>query len=413
MYGKHNVDWQQRVDFNRLRQDRLTQAHKAMHKHGVGAAIFYNWDSMRWLTSNFSHPYTRHIAWHCIVMFRDAGFPYVYTKENRDDYWLKNDAPWLKDRIISDKVLAQPELIQMIEPDQAEKVWDRYVQQIKSLMKEHGVEGLPISIDYAGMHLINALQKAGLKVVDGNHWIMDAGIVKTDDEIELMRMAATCNEAGYGAFVREFRAGMRENDAQAIMAKAIYQAGAEYIEGWVVCAGPRSSPRGFNYSDRIVRPGEIMSVEACHVNYCGYKVCYDRTFKIGGKPTDAQKRLYAATADLHHKVMDLLKPGVTNHDVARLRPNPHEPFKDIKELKDYTAGFTNHFGGMGIRWNDAPAISTTGPAVVLEKNMVLAYHGIFWLINGDGMAVENTYRITETGCENLCQWPFDELMVLG
>ena len=106
-------------------------------------------------------------------------------------------------------------------------------------------------------------------------------MIKTDEEIELMRMAATCNEAGYSALVQELRPGMRENDAQGIMAKAMYSAGAEYIEGWVACAGDRGAPRNFNASDRVIRPGELLTMEACHVTFCGYKVCYDRTFCVG------------------------------------------------------------------------------------------------------------------------------------
>ena len=107
------------------------------------------------------------------------------------------------------------------------------------------------------MPSFDALTEAGLTIVDGNAWILEADMVKTDDEIELMKMAATCNEAGYGLLVKEFRPGIRECDVQAIMAKGIYNAGAEYIEGWVVNSGPRTSPRNFNWSDRVVRPGEL------------------------------------------------------------------------------------------------------------------------------------------------------------
>ncbi len=47
MLGKTNVDWQQRIDFDRLRKDRIARANQMLHKHGIGAAIVYNWDSRR------------------------------------------------------------------------------------------------------------------------------------------------------------------------------------------------------------------------------------------------------------------------------------------------------------------------------------------------------------------------------
>jgi len=68
-------------------------------------------------------------------------------------------------------------------------------------------------------------------------------------------MAASITEAGYGAVYKDVRIGMKENDVQGIMIKAIYEAGGEYEEGWVVNAGDRTNPRSFNWSDRPLSPG--------------------------------------------------------------------------------------------------------------------------------------------------------------
>ncbi|MFC1908669.1 M24 family metallopeptidase [Chloroflexota bacterium] len=413
-YGKYNNDWQQRIDFQHLRNERIKRAHEMLHKYDIGAAMVFSWDSARYLSNPWSHPYTKHVPFRFVLLIRDAGFPYISTIKNFDDMQVINDCPWLKDRIVTEDILSQPEVIRFRSDEDAAKRWARTVQQIRSLMKEHGVDGLPVSIDYGPPHMTKALQDTGIKVIDGNAWILEAGMVKMDDEIELMKMAATCNEAGYAAVFNEFRPGMRECDAQGIMAKGIYGAGAEYLEGWVVNSGPRTSPRQFNWSDRTVRPGELMSLEACHVNYCGYKVCYDRTFLVAGKPTELQKKLYETTAELHHRVMDLLKPGITTLDIDRSRPFPPKRFKSLKDLsKFHDTWYTNHFGGMGIRWEDAPSCTANEPERVIEKNMCIAYHSIFCVEGYEGVAIENTYRITETGCENLCKWPFDELMIIG
>ena len=414
LWGKNNVDWQQRVDFNRLREGRVEKAQKMLVKHGIGAAIIFNWDSQRWLTSAWSHPYGKHIPGRYILLIRGAGFPYVSVIEGFDDKVLIKDSPWLHGRIVSEEYLSQPEVIKFRRYDDAAGRWKKVAEQIKDLMKQHGVDGLPVSIDYGPPHLTKALEQGGLNVMDGNAWILEADMVKTDDEIETMKMAASCNEAGYGLLMREFRPGMRENDVQAIMAKAIYEAGAEYIEGWVVNSGPRTSPRNFNWSDRIIRPGELVSVEACHVNFCGYKVCYDRTFFSGGKPNDLQKEVYELTAELHFKVMDMLKPGITTWDIDKTRPFPPKYFDSLKELREYRSTYyTNHLGGMGIRWEDAPTCSVHEPEIVIEKNMCIAYHNIHCINGYEGVAIENTYRITDNGCELMTKWPFGELMVLG
>ncbi len=413
-YGKSNVDWQQRVNFDKLRSDRITKAHKMLNKYGIGAAIVFNWDSQRWLSDGWNHPYTKHVPWKFILLVKDAGFPYVPGVRDFDEQQVIDDAPWLKDRVLTPDVLLQPEIIKLRTTEDASKRWAKTVGQIKDIMKKHGVENMPVSVDYANPIFIEQLQKGGLKVVDGSPWILEADMVKTDQEVELMKMAAGCNEAGYSNFIHEFRAGMRECDAQAFMAKGIYGAGAEYIEGWVTNSGPRTSPRTFNWSDRVVRPGELFSLEACHVNWCGYKVCYDRTFIVGGKPTELQKALYDVTAELHHRVMGLLKPGITSLDIDKTRPFPPKMFKGLEDIKQLrSTWYTNHFGGMGIRWDDAPTCTATEPEVVIEKNMCLAYHSIHCVKGYEGVAIENTYRVTDTGCELLTKWPFDDLMIVG
>ena len=106
-------------------------------------------------------------------------------------------------------------------------------------MKKHGVADMPMSIDYCSPYMTFALMDAGIKVVDGNSWIDECGMVKFDEEIICMKMAAAINEAGYGAVIRDARVGMKENEVQGIMAKAIYDAGGEYMEGWVLNAGDR------------------------------------------------------------------------------------------------------------------------------------------------------------------------------
>jgi len=116
-------------------------------------------------------------------------------------------------------------------------------------------------------------------------------------------------EAGYGAVLKDVRIGMKENDVQGIMIKAIYEAGGEYEEGWVVNAGDRTNPRSFNWSDRPLRPREFLSLEACHINWCGYKVCYDRTFLVGAKPTELQKEIYQTGVEMQARFRSCSSPG--------------------------------------------------------------------------------------------------------
>jgi Xaa-Pro aminopeptidase len=414
-YGKGNVDWQQRIDFDQLRRKRLEKANTYLAKYGIGAAILFNHDRKRYLTSVMNHPYAKHVPRDFILFIRDAGFPYVGVMSGLDEGRVLEDCPWLEGKLLNETQLLQPRMWRFKTEENATRLWSTTADQIKGLLKKHDVADMPLSIDYCNPYFMHALEAAGLKVVDGNAWIDECGMVKFDEEIILMKMAATCQETGYGALYRDFRVGMRENDAQAIMTKAIYEAGAEYMEGWVTNSGERGVPRSFNWSDRVVRPREFLNMEACHATYCGYKVCYDRTFLVGAKPSELQKEIYQVAVEMQNRISTLLKPGLTTHELARKKPKPGENLKTPDQIRKWRATWSNHLGGIGIAWDSAPNYSSTDETdVVLGRNMTIAYHAMFWT-EGDlgGVTIENTYRITEDGCECLTRWPYEEIMVIG
>lgn len=413
-FGLGNVDWQQRINWDELRKKRIERANRFMDKYGIGAAIVYNHDRKRYLSSVWNHPYSKHVPYSFVLFIRDAGFPYVPVRDI-DVGRVVEDCPWLEGRLVSESELLQLKPYRYRPADRAKKDWATTARQVKGLLEKHGVAEMPVSIDYSNLYLIDALREEGLTLVDGNAWIDECLMVKFDEEIVCMKTAATMNEAGYGAVYREARVGMKENDLQGIMAKAIYEAGGEYIEGWVVNVGDRTNPRSFNWSDRPLRPREFLSLEACHVNWCGYKVCYDRTFLVGAKPSEIQKEIYQTAVEMLFKFQELLKPGVTTHELARKKPKPGENFKTPEQIKKWRATWSNHFGGMGIAWDTAPYYFTDeDPEIELQRNMVMAYHAQFYAEGeAGGVAIENTYRITETGCEALTKWPFEDIMILG
>jgi Xaa-Pro aminopeptidase len=101
--------------------------------------------------------------------------------------------------------------------------------------------------------------------------------------------------------------------------------------------------------------------------------------------------------------------------MARLRPFPHSGL-NIEEARSHhsklSTSFSNHLGGIGIRWWDAPVCNLSQPEMKLEKNMTIAYHATYTIEGYEGAAIENTYRLTDTGCECLCKLPWEDLIIL-
>jgi len=90
----------------------------------------------------------------------------------------------------------------------------------------------------------------------------------------------------------------------------------------------------FQLVGRPIRPREFLSAEFCHINYCGYKVCYDRTFLVGAKPTELQREVYQTVVEMNDRVKAFLKPGITTRDIANLRPKPGENLKTSAQIKE-------------------------------------------------------------------------------
>jgi Xaa-Pro aminopeptidase len=97
------------------------------------------------------------------------------------------------------------------------------------------------------------LQKEGLTIVDGQQLMSDAREIKTVDEISLLTHSAAMVDAAYYELYRAMKPGMRENDAVALVAKNLYEAGSEYVEGVNAISAERASPHPHVFSDRMMR----------------------------------------------------------------------------------------------------------------------------------------------------------------
>ena len=83
----------------------------------------------------------------------------------------------------------------------------------------------PVGMDIADIPLVRALEKAGLEIVDGQEVMLEARIIKTKDEIELLKTSAAMVDAAYEEVVRNIKPGARENDLVAAANHVLYHAG--------------------------------------------------------------------------------------------------------------------------------------------------------------------------------------------
>jgi Xaa-Pro dipeptidase len=310
---------------------------------------------------------------------------------------------------------------------------DKIAAEVKALLVRHGKLDMPCGIDIANYNLIAAFRRADIKLSDGNVAICDAQMVKTQDEIHCLQMAAVIGDAAHSEVARALRPGMTEFEIAGIAANACYKYGAEELEGpsFVVCTGERSGHGVPNMpTDRRVRPGDLVVIDINGVGFNGYRTCYYRTYCVGDKPTDFQKEVYKVALDGVTALAACIKPGITTEDVQR----------EWLKLGDFPGGWGRktkwpepgrHFFGtvghsIGLRSGDpGPTIPGTTahlgygfPAVKLQKNMTFAVEcGCFtWLGDRwakDGVKIENVGVVTDKGFEIFYRAPSKELIACG
>ena len=133
---------------------------------------------------------------------------------------------------------------------------ERHAKEIASLIKEAGVDKMPIGVDIIEPPMMFELQKAGLTVADGQQTMLEAREIKSADEIALLNRAAAMVDGAYHLINEQLKPGVRENDIVAEVNKFLYTHGSDDVEAINAISGERCNPHPHNFTDRMLRPGD-------------------------------------------------------------------------------------------------------------------------------------------------------------
>jgi Xaa-Pro dipeptidase len=395
------VDFEERVNFERLRKDRLDKAKAALKASNLGSLVCYDFDNIRYITGTHIGEWCRNkMNRYCILP--KGGEPLLFDPATPAK---KISCPWIADRVFP----AVGSMRGAIPPETGSV--DKVAKDIVRWLKEYGVDKKPVGMDIADIPLVRALEKAGLEIVDGQEVMLSARIIKTKDEIELLKTSAAMVDAAYEEVVRTIKPGARENDLVAAANHVLFTLGSELVECVNSVAGTRGRPHPHTFSDRIIRPGDMVFLDIMHA-YNGYRTCYYRTF-VCGKPTKAQLEAYEIAWKWLKDSIDAVKPGGTTADVAKAWPAP-----DKFGLKTEDEAFLLQFGhGVGLSIWEKPVISrlfSLDHPYKIEEGMVFALETYYPSADGKGAArLEEEVVVTKDGCERLFRYPVEELISCG
>jgi len=398
------VDWEQRIDFDRLRKQRLGRAKELLKRSELGALLCFDMNNVRYLTATHIGTWAQDkINRFTLLPQDDEPILWDFGSAARHHQLY---APWLGDgRSRAGISLLRGAMTPAM--GRAEDV----AHKIKLELEQRGLEKEPVGVDVAEVPVLFALQKEGLKVVDGQQLMSAARLIKTEDEISLLTHAAAQVDAAYDELYRAMKPGMRENEAVGLVAKVLYDLGSEYVEAVNAISGERCNPHPHVFSDRMLRPGDPVYYDVLQ-SYMGYRTCYYRTFTIGyASPpmVDAYKRC----RDYLDAAIELVRPGRTTGEIASVWPKAEE-FGFANE----EACFALQYGhGVGLAIWEQPVISrlvSLDHPTEIQPGMVFALETYWPSTDGWSAArIEEEIVVTESGHEIITRFPANDLMVAG
>jgi Xaa-Pro aminopeptidase len=402
-YGTMGVDWEQRIDFDRLRVERLQRAKDLLAKSEMGALLCFDMNNVRYLTST-----------HIGTWAQDKANRFVLLPQNDEPIlWDFGSAarhhqihcPWLGER--SRPGISMLRGTMSPEHGRAEDV----AKKIRIELEMRGLQKEPVGIDIVELPVLFALQREGITIIDGQQLMSEARVIKTKDEIALLNTSASMVDAAYHELYMAMKPGMRENEAVGLVSKVLYDLGSEYVEAVNAISGERCNPHPHVFSDRIMRPGDPVYYDILH-SYMGYRTCYYRTFSIGYS-SHAMVDAYKRCRDYLDAAIDLIRPGRSTGDVASVWPKAQDFGFPNEE-----AAFALQYGhGIGLAIWEKPVISrlvSLDHPQEIKPGMVFALETYWPSKDGWSAArIEEEIVVTETGHEVITRFPAEKLLVAG
>ena len=398
------VDWEQRIDFGRLRADRLARARQMLDASDLGALLLFDPNNIRYVTSTHIGEWARdkNARW---VLLPRGEEPILWDFGSAARHHQLY-APWLPPENFRAGVAPMRGAMPV-----ETGVPDRLAEKIAFELRERGLEGEPLGIDMTDLVALEALQRAGIHVTDGSRVMLEARKIKTDEEIALLDHACGIVDAVYEEIYRLLRPGVYEHKIVARAQELLFEMGSEHVEAINAVSGDRCNPHPHVFSDRLLRPGDQAFFDVIH-SFMGYRTCFYRTFNVGGI-SQPQLDAYKQCREWLDAAIDLVRPGTTTDEIAAVWPTAEELGFPSEE-----ACFGLQFGhGVGVGLYEPPMISrvhSLGCPVELEEGMVFALETYCAATDGRSAArIEEEVVVTKDGNRVLTRFPAEELLVAG
>jgi Xaa-Pro aminopeptidase len=230
-----------------------------------------------------------------------------------------------------------------------------------------------------------------LKIVSGTPVTAGCRMLKSEHELELMRLANTVTLTAYRAAYQALHEGMTQAELEKQIVSAYGQLG---FPGEVdIEIGENSSfPHGSTVP-QVIREGTLVMLDdGCTVE--GYQSDITRTFVLG-KPSDKMKKVFEIVHRAQTAALKAARPGV---ECQAVDAAARKVISDAGYGPDYKF-FTHRVGhGIGMDGHEWPYL-VRGNATLLARSMTFSDEPGIYIPGEFGVRLEDDMHITENGAE--------------
>src|SRR2546423_3566885 len=151
------VDWEQRIDFAKLRADRLAKAQASLRESELGAVLLFDQNNIRYVTSTHIGEWARDKSARCVLLPR-KGNPVLWDFGSAAKHH-RLYAPWFPESSWQAGVTSMRGAM-----PRETGVPDLLAGRIHHELEERGIEAEPLGIDLTDMETLYSLHHRRLSV---------------------------------------------------------------------------------------------------------------------------------------------------------------------------------------------------------------------------------------------------------
>lgn len=259
-------------------------------------------------------------------------------------------------------------------------------------------------------------------VSDWRPWVHEMRLIKSAEELAVMRKAGEISAKAHTRAMQKCRPGLYEYHLEAEIEHEFARLGARYPSyNTIVGGGENGCILHYVENESELKSGELVLIDA-GCEYLGYAGDITRTFPVNGKFSPEQRAVYDIVLASQYKAIELLVPGSSvkeaNEQVIRIMVEGLVKLGvmkgDVNELiesKAYRQFYMHGLGHwLGLDVHDVGDYITPERSRTLKPGMVLTVEpGLYIAAHPDvpaayhniGVRIEDNIVITETGNEIL------------